>query len=452
MKRGAVALLLLAAACTGSGTLGPFGSPAASPAASRQPPVTHRPTATAPPGPTATPVPVPTGPGSAADALRRLCVRPPAPKESPATPGPAPSAIQQVEQEVQQVRGFQYLRPVAVDAVTHDQLVQGLEAPFGHDFPAGLLSRRTRVWQLIGVIPADVGLRDAYRSFLSGQVIGYYDPGSGQLVFLGTTDPSAAERLTLAHELTHADDDQHFDLSRLNPLENHCQDEALMAATGAVEGSAQFFSFAVARRFFSPADLISLGLGGGGGSTAGVPPFVQTLALWPYLDGLNFITAMDARGGLAAVNHALQDFPVSTEQVMHPDRYPSDTPAPVDIPDLGPSLGPGWRDLDVMQVGEEWLKAMLALRLAAADAADAAAGWDGGLYRAWTDGPHVAVVLSTRWDSPADADEFAAAASRWLRPDQSAVVVHPSSPGSPVQMLVASDQATLAALRDSFPG
>ena len=102
---------------------------------------------------------------------------------------------------MQQVRGLRYLHPVAVDAVTHEQLVRGLVAPFDHDDPAGLLARRSRVWQLIGVIPADVGLRQAYRAFLSGQVIGYYDPTSGQLVFIGTNDPSPSERLTLAHEL-----------------------------------------------------------------------------------------------------------------------------------------------------------------------------------------------------------------------------------------------------------
>jgi hypothetical protein len=443
MKRGAVAILLLAVACTGSGTPGPFGSPA-SPGGSGSPGAGGTPTST----PSLTAAPAPPGPETAAEALRRLCVRAPAPKETPATPGPVPSAIQQVEQEVQQVRGLKYVHPVAVDAESHDQLVKGLTAPFDHDFPAGLLARRSRVWQLIGVIPPGSGLRDAYRKFLSGQVIGYYDPTSGQLVFLGTTDPTAAERLTLAHELTHADDDQHFELSRLNPLENRCQDEALMAATGAVEGSAQFFSFAVAREFFSPADLISLGLGGGGGgSLAGVPPFVQTLALWPYLDGLDFITALNDRGGLAAVNQALQDFPVSTEQVMHPDTYPGDTPVPVDVPDLGPSLGAGWRDLDVMQVGEEWLKAMLGLRLPDAAAASAAGGWGGGLYRAWTDGPDVAVVLSTRWDSPGDADQFAASVNRWLGPDQMAAVVRAAGDGSPVEVLFASDAQTLAALR-----
>jgi hypothetical protein len=96
-----------------------------------------------------------------------------------------PGPVAEVERQVQEVRGLKNLHPVAVDAVTHDELVKGLVAPFGHDFPPGLLARRTRVWQLIGVIPPDVGLRDAYRRFLSGQVIGYYDPTSGQLVFLG---------------------------------------------------------------------------------------------------------------------------------------------------------------------------------------------------------------------------------------------------------------------------
>ncbi len=403
MRRGAVALLLLLlAACTGGGSLGPFGSPTPSHSERSQAP---------PPSPPATSI-APPGTEPAAAALERLCIRAPAPKETPATPGPVPSAIQQVEQEVQQVRGLKYLHPVAVAAETHDQLVHGLVAPFDHDYPAGLLARRSRVWQLIGVIPADVELRQAYRAFLSGQVIGYYDPTSGQLVFIGTTNPSPSERLTLAHELTHADDDQHFDLSRLNPLENRCQDEAQMAATGAA--------------------------------------FVQTLALWPYLDGLNFITALNARGGLAEVNRALQQFPVSTEQVMHPDRYPSDTPVAVNIPDYGPSLGEGWRDLDVMQVGEEWLRAMLELRLGKADAASAADGWGGGLYRAWTDGPHVAVELSTRWDTPTDADQFAAAVNRWLRSDQFAAVVRPAGEGSPVEVLFGSDAATLDALRGAL--
>ncbi len=120
-----------------------------------------------------------------------------------------------------------------------------------------------------------------------------------------------------------------------------------------------------------------------------------------------FIRHLDEAGGTAQVDEALTTFPVSTEQILHPERWPNDVPQPVDVPDLGPALGDGWHDLDVMTVGEAWLQLMLALRLDADDAARAAAGWDGGIYRAWTDGTRTAVVLRTVWDSTEDAQEFA---------------------------------------------
>ena len=70
-----------------------------------------------------------------------------------------------------------------------------------------------------------------------------------------------------------------------------------------------------------------------------------------------------------------------------------------------------------MQVGEEWLRAMLDLRLPSLDARAAATGWDGGVYRAWTDGTDVVVVLRTVWDTTAEADAFAAAMGEWSGDD-----------------------------------
>src|SRR5439155_12205727 len=101
-------------------------------------------------------------------------------------------------------------------------------------------------------------------------------------------------------------------------------------------------------------------------------------------------------------------------QVMHPDGYPGDVPTPLDIPDLGPKLGTGWHDLDVEEVGEEFLNAWLGLRLDPTVVDPAADGWDGGLLRAWRDGKHVAVVLSTVWDTPGDLTEFLQAVMDWI--------------------------------------
>ncbi len=106
------------------------------------------------------------------------------------------------------------------------------------------------------------------------------------------------------------------------------------------------------------------------------------------------------------MNHALVDPPATTEQVIHPDRYRTDTPTAVDIPDLSTGLGPRWGDLDAMEVGEGWLDAMLQLRLDGSTASAGAAGWAAGVYRAWTDGHDVAVVLRTAWDSEREAAQF----------------------------------------------
>src|SRR4029453_18654551 len=115
-----------------------------------------------------------------------------------------------------------------------------------------------------------------------------------------------------------------------------------------------------------------------------------------------------ARGGLDAVDEAVVDLPTSTEQIIHPERYPNDAPTPVDVPDLSAELGPGWEDLDVMSIGEGGLQFPLGLRLDGSEADAAAAGWDGGTYRAWSNGTDTAGGLSTGWGTAPGAGGVAA--------------------------------------------
>jgi hypothetical protein len=351
-----------------------------------------------------------------------------------------------VEAQVEQMRGLRFTRRVPVDAATHDQLVRGLAKSFNASYPRTLYERRSLAWQTLGVIPQGTSLRQIVQQFASTQVVGYYDPLTGDLVFVGADNPTPVERVTLAHELTHALDDQHFDLSRLNGLDNRCQAEAYQAALGAVEGDATYFMTLYAQRYLSLAEQIQLGLGAGGSaSVAGIPPFVLRYELWPYTAGLAFIGAMDRRGGTKAIDRAIQHLPVSTEQVIHPQRYPNDVPTPVDITELASKLGVGWKDMDVMDVGEAFLSIMLGLRLSEGTAQPAAAGWDGGLYRAWSNGGRVALELSTVWDTTRDASEFASAMERWLGDRRSATVLPVN--GSHVVVLFASDARTLSDLQ-----
>jgi hypothetical protein len=395
------------------------------------------------------PSPVPDGPGSAAAALQALCPKTRLPSPSGVPPeGRVPAPVAAVERAVEQMRGLKFIHPVIPDAVTHAQLVRGLLKSFDTSYPKALYERRSLAWQTIGVIPHGTSIRHALESFGSSQVIGYYDTMTGKLVFIGTKDPTPYERDTLAHELTHAIDDQHFGLERLDRLGATCQDEASAASVAVIEGNATYIQLQYVRQFLTPDEQVQFlqEVNASGGSSAGIPPFILQLQQWSYTQGLQFISALVAKGGETAVDHALTDLPVSTEQIIHPERYPNDVPTPVDVPDLGPKLGPRWTDLDVEGIGEEWLSLALALRLSGSEAASAAAGWDGGISRAWSDGTHVAVVLSTVWDTSADATEFARTMGQWMGAgDGQAAEVLPAD-GTSVRVLFASDTSTLSDL------
>jgi hypothetical protein len=394
--------------------------------------------------------PAPEGHGSALAAARRLCEVPEPDLEGgsdvPAE-GPTPPVIEDVMDEVEELRGFDYAHPVVAQPVEQQEIAEDLVEYADIAYPREQYERRSLAWDTIGVIPDGTNLRNAYENYGSSQVIGYYDTLTGELKFIGTQSPSPLERITLAHELTHAIDDQRFGLERLDVLGAECRDEQSAAAIAVVEGNATFFMLRWAETFLTPEEQVRVGIEAAqqDTSTEGIPPFIVRLQAWSYDQGLRFIGALESRGGLDAVDAAFEDLPVSTEQIIHPERYPNDAPTPVDVTDLSGELGDGWQDLDVMTIGEAWLALALGLRLNGSEAQEATAGWDGGIYRAWSDGEDAAVVLSTEWDSAADAGEFAAAMQEWIDAgDDRGRVVEPD--GAAVDVLFATDDETLGRL------
>lgn len=394
--------------------------------------------------------PAPEGPGSALAAARRLCGVPEPDLEGgsdvPAE-GPTPPVIADVMKEVERLRGFDYAHPVVAQPVEQQEIAEDLVAYADVAYPREQYERRSLAWDTIGVIPDGTSLRAAYENYGSSQVIGYYDTLTGELKFIGSQSPTPLERITLAHELTHAIDDQRFGLEQLDLLGAECRDEQSAAAIAVVEGNATFFMLRWAETFLTPEEQVRVGIEAAqqDTSTEGIPPFIVQLQAWSYDQGLRFIGALESRGGVDSVDTAFEDLPVSTEQIIHPERYPNDVPTPVDVADLSGELGDGWEDLDVMTIGEAWLSLALDLRLDGSEAREATAGWDGGVYRAWSDGRDAAVLLSTEWDSEADAQDFAAAMQQWIVAGEDlGTVLEPD--GTSVDVLFATDAVALRRL------
>ncbi len=433
----AVAFAMLASACTSTSNPNPDPSNGAEPSI------------VVPTSPDVVPEPE-VGPGSALAALERLCtIVPPDLEGGSGVPaeGPTPPAIEKVMGELEQIRGFRFSARVVAEPVTQQDIADGYREYIETYYPEKFYERRSLAWETIGVLPEGTNIRDELLEYGATQVIGYYDTVTGELVFLGQEDPTPLERLTLAHELTHAIDDQRFGLEKVDVLGAECREEELQATLGLVEGNATFFMLRWAQTFLTVEEQIELSAEAAAQQPppSDIPPFIDAMQQWPYTAGLRFITAIEAEGGLEAVDAAFLDMPVTSEQILHPERYPNDVPTPVDVPDLASQLGGGWEDLDVQPVGEIWLDVALGLRLDGVDASQATAGWDGGIYRAWSDGDRVALVLATAWDSERDAEEFAAEMQRWITAGEAPAEVL-TADGTSVRVLFASDAETLDTL------
>ena len=156
------------------------------------------------------------------------------------------------------------------------------------------------------------------------------------------------------------------------------------------------------------------------------PAFLRRSLVAPYMLGLGFLlrgtprrlseSGVDPRD----LDRAFRDPPLSSEQILHPEKYWDETrrdvPLPVTLPDLSHDLGAGWSLAGTGTLGELTLAQLAGTEgpdLASPDASapahwtnEAAKGIAGDLYQHYVNGDRSLTVLGTEWDTPRDAREF----------------------------------------------
>jgi hypothetical protein len=417
-----LSVLFLAGACTGrSPTPVASGSRSPSTGASSTVPVTS-------PSPVVDP----------------LCKPPPREAPGPKRGGALPPAIAKIADQVEQVRGLSFKRPLSPEPLSRVQLAKQVKNSYESQYPKEQAAAEGRALSTLGAIPAGTDLFKAVLDYGTSQILGFYNTQTKKLVFQSDKAFSPLARFTLSHELTHALQDQNFGLGRLDRLNHACQDDRAEAFLSLIEGDAVVSQIQWARTNLSSDEIRKIQEEAAlfPPPPASVPQFVQEEFGFPYDAGQAFVQTLITRGGLDALDKALRNPPVSTEQVLHPDKYLKDRPQDARVPDISAELGNGWKAIDFSDVGEGFLRDMLQLELPTTESHQAAAGWDGGQYRAFGKGSQTAVLLMTVWDTDRDAREFAATMQRWVA-KRSANVVRT---GSSVRVLFGSDKATLGVL------
>ena len=279
-----------------------------------------------------------------------------------------------------------------------------------------------RILTLLGAVPADLDLRAALSAAYAGQVIGFYDPDTRDLV-IGDLDRASGlsplEQLTVAHELDHALVDAQLGLPDLTDLRPDETDRAL-ATRSLVEGDATVTTRRYADRALSAADRVSLaqqlaGLEGRRLDTSGLPSLLRASLIFPYTAGADFVADLIENGGWDAVDRAYADPPTTTAQILFPQRYRDGEPAV--RPRVPGQLAPPWIDRRRVSFGAAELMWLFAAPggdpgRALPDPRGAAAAWAGGLAELWTDGPRSAlgVALVRR-----GGDHLCRDVASWLR-------------------------------------
>jgi len=370
--------------------------------------------ATAPsPTPTFTPVPTP-APTEAPTPTPALS---PGPSGGALEPAVA-AAIAEVEAAVPALRGLEPRAEVPNRVLDAAGLHAELLRLFDEAATPAEYAAQSRFGERLGLLPAGSDLRALQLALLEEQALGFYDQDTAQMTLVQRRGAAFGplERATLAHEYTHALQDQHFGLADLG-LDDLAQGDRALARLALVEGDASLvmqqwaaenLSFAEALKVLlqalDPRQQAVLG---------GMPPILQRQLAFPYLDGLAFVTGLQAAGGWTAVDAAYSRPPDSTEQILHPEKYTAgEGPVAVAAPDDLARLGEGWTETLADTEGELTISVWLEPSAGAKGAAAAAAGWGGDRVTMY-EGPDGAwlIVWSTTWDTREDATEFAAAAA-----------------------------------------
>jgi hypothetical protein len=328
------------------------------------------------------------------------------------------AATAEVLQETSRIRQLGVLRAVKSGTQTRTEiegmLVRNLDE---NSTPAELRASQLALIKL-GLAPANFQLREFIIKLLTEQVAGYYDPKT-QNFYLADWIDLDGQKPVIAHELTHALQDQHFDLRRFEKWPTGDSD-AELAAHALVEGDAMLTMMQYVLR--NPAIALGMlkALGGSGASATEqldrAPRVLRETLMFPYTQGMTFATQVQRRGGWPLVSAAYKDLPQSTEQILHPEKYfAREAPVKVELPDITRSLGNGWKRLDY-DVNGEWSYYLLLDEFLKSPAAsrEAAAGWGGDRYAVYENAKTGAVVVAqqTVWDTPDDAREFFDAYSR----------------------------------------
>jgi hypothetical protein len=347
---------------------------------------------------------------------------------------------------IEHIRGLEFNETVPVEVVSRSEFRNSSVAQTGNvtDTFRRFDNAKFEAMFLVGEDEDALAVQEQNRGT---SVLGYYDPRNGTIVLVSEGGNATIQgESTLAHELTHALQDQRFNISQPAPTR-----ETYNAHNGLHEGDAHYTQRQYDTKCTVEWECLTQG-GSQGGGNQSFHVGIYILNYFPYSDGPGFVSFHRNRGDWDAVNAMYDDLPASTEQVIYPEKYQSDEPTDVSIDDGNAN---GWERVrpeprrpdsqrpDYAGLGQSGMTAMFAYTLydsqnegnsvvAPSDFLNLengdinrtdpfdydleyTRGWDGDRMHVYETDGETAYVWKSVWDSPENASTFAEGYRELLR-------------------------------------
>jgi hypothetical protein len=352
--------------------------------------------------------------------------------EQKITPEQAQELFQSIDEIMKfdsKATGFAEKHTVKKQLSSRDEVERFIEQRMKDDKDAKRLERSELVLKKLGLLPLNFNLRTFLVALLKEQVAGYYDSKTKTVYLLDWLGPEA-QKPVMAHELTHALQDQNFDLEKFAKSAevkgDVDSDERIAARQAVEEGQAMialldYVLSAVGKDVQSDpaavdAMLAAMNAGGSTPKLAEAPAYLRDVLIFPYNWGTDFVRdVLTKKGRDAAFAGLFRDPPHDTREVMEPDVYLAGQHLPpTKVPDFDKTIGNGYKKYDVSGIGEfdVW---EIAKQFGSEDGAkNVAKGFRGGYSYVATKGKgdpkttgDMNLLLVTSWSSPEMAQRFA---------------------------------------------
>jgi hypothetical protein len=307
-----------------------------------------------------------------------------------------------VEREV----GRPFRRPPRSAMRSRAQVRDYLVRKLHEDMPPARLAGVESAYRLFGMLPDSVGLESVLLELYTEQVAGYYDPDSTMLFGVEGVDPLQL-KLVLAHEMVHALQGQYLPLDSI--LRDLRSNDRLAAAQAVLEGQATLASIqlmAPDKSVTASPEFWEQYREQVSAQQSAMPVFARAplvlrrTLLFPYIDGAEFVRWWNGTAHSDSMPWGSR-MPVSTEQVLHPDRYQrGDRPVAVEFTS-GPE--PAYED----QLGELEARVLEAELTGGSAESEVPFGWGGDRYRVYRTPAGAALVWYAVFDDARSAERFA---------------------------------------------